>query len=63
MDDLEPRPAPALDLERLSEGDLKERIAALQAEIDACQAELDRKQAHRSAADALFGGADASTRS
>ncbi|MEM7766648.1 MAG: DUF1192 domain-containing protein [Pseudomonadota bacterium] len=67
MDDVEPRAAAApglsVDLERLSEDDLVERIAALQAEIDACTAELDRKRAHRNAADALFGGGNASTMS
>jgi len=59
----EPGPGPAMDLERLSEAELRERIARLQAEIGACEAELERKQAHRTAADALFGGPDASTRS
>jgi len=61
MDDLEPRPPAPLDLERLSEDDLIQRIADLKAEIAACEAELTRKQSHRSAADALFGGGDASS--
>ncbi|MEM0987036.1 MAG: DUF1192 domain-containing protein [Pseudomonadota bacterium] len=63
MEDFEPRPAPALDLERMSEDDLQERITALKAEIALCEAELVRKQSHRTAADALFGGGNASTMS
>lgn len=43
-------------LDRLSEDELVERIATLEAEIVACKAELERKKAHRSAADQLFGG-------
>ncbi|MEL6387824.1 MAG: DUF1192 domain-containing protein [Pseudomonadota bacterium] len=61
MDEFEPGTAPVLDLERLSEDELRERIATLSAEIAACEAELKRKQDHKSAADALFGGANAST--
>ncbi|MEM6411039.1 MAG: DUF1192 domain-containing protein [Pseudomonadota bacterium] len=43
------------DLELLSEDELTERIATLEAEIEACKAELAKKQAHKSAASALFG--------
>lgn len=54
----EPVPEKKLDLERLSEKELQERIEALKAEIAACEAELHKKQSHKSAADALFGGGD-----
>ncbi len=54
----EPVPEKKLDLERLSEKELQERIEALKAEIAACEAELNKKQSHKSAADALFGGGD-----
>ena len=60
MDDTEPRAPKPLDLERLSEDELLARIEQLKTEIAACEAELDRKKSHRSAADALFGGSDAS---
>ncbi len=54
----EPLPEKPIDLERLSEGDLEERIVALKAEIAACEAELERKRSHKSAADRLFGSGD-----
>ena len=54
----EPLPEKPIDLERLSEDDLEERIQALKAEIAACEAELERKRSHKSAADKLFGGGD-----
>jgi uncharacterized small protein (DUF1192 family) len=44
------------DLELYSVGELDERIAALQVEIDRVRAQIDRKRAGRAAADALFGG-------
>ena len=50
---LVPKP---LDLERLSEDELQDRIQQLKQEIAACEAELARKQTHKSAADELFGG-------
>ena len=50
---LAPKP---LDLERLSEDELRERIEQLKQDIAACEAELARKQKHKSAADQLFGG-------
>jgi uncharacterized small protein (DUF1192 family) len=57
MDDLEPiRSTPAQALDEMSVEDLKDRISALEAEIDACRLEIARKEAHRSAADELFGG-------
>ena len=54
----EPRPAPVLDLERLSVEELEARIVELKQQIQDCQSELERKQTHKSAADALFGGSD-----
>ena len=48
-----PRPA-KLDLERLSVEELKQRIAALKADIAACEAEIEKKQKHKSAADDIF---------
>ncbi|MEM9670156.1 MAG: DUF1192 domain-containing protein [Pseudomonadota bacterium] len=58
MNDDEPevRSPAKFDLELLSEDELTERIASLEAEIEACKAELEKKQAHKSAASALFGG-------
>ena len=49
----QPRP-----LDRLSVDELQQRISDLKDEIAACEAELEKKQAHKSAADALFGGSD-----
>jgi len=42
------------DLELFSVGDLEERIALLEGEIDRCRAQIARKAAGREAADALF---------
>ena len=44
------------DLELFGVGELEERIAVLQGEIDRVRAQIDRKRAGRAAADALFGG-------
>ena len=62
FEDLEPRPArgaPLIaltreDLDGYSVEDLKERIAALEAEIARSQAAIDGKSSQRNAADALF---------
>jgi len=62
FEDLEPRPArgaPLIaltreDLDGYSVEDLKERIAALEAEISRSQAAIDGKSSQRNAADALF---------
>ena len=48
-----PRPA-KLDLEQMSVQELKQRIAALKADIAACEAEIDKKESHKSAADDIF---------
>lgn len=42
------------DLDPYAVEELRERIDALEAEIDRTRAALDKKQAKRSAADALF---------
>jgi uncharacterized small protein (DUF1192 family) len=42
------------DLELYAVEELKERIAALQAEIERAKAQMDRKLSGRAAADALF---------
>jgi uncharacterized small protein (DUF1192 family) len=44
------------DLDLYGVAELRERIDALQAEIDRVQRRLDAKQSGRAAADALFGG-------
>ncbi len=62
FEDLEPRPArgaPLIaltreDLDGYSVEDLKERIAALEAEIARAKAAIDGKSSQRSAADAMF---------
>ncbi|RYG18554.1 MAG: DUF1192 domain-containing protein [Caulobacteraceae bacterium] len=62
FEDLEPRPArgaPLIaltreDLDGYSVEDLKERIAALEAEVARSQAAIDGKSSQRNAADALF---------
>lgn len=62
FEDLEPRPArgtPLIaltreDLDGYSVEDLKERIAALEAEIERSKAVIDGKSSQRNAADALF---------
>ena len=62
FEDLEPRPArgaPLIaltreDLDGYSVEDLKERIAALEAEIARSQTAIDGKSSQRNAADALF---------
>jgi uncharacterized small protein (DUF1192 family) len=42
------------DLDLFAVDELKERIAALQAEIDRTKSQMDRKLSGRAAADALF---------
>jgi uncharacterized small protein (DUF1192 family) len=42
------------DLEPYAVDELKERITALQAEIERTHAQMERKQSGRAAADALF---------
>jgi uncharacterized small protein (DUF1192 family) len=42
------------DLDPLSQGELAERIAALEAEIERTRAHRDRAERHRSQADELF---------
>lgn len=58
LDDLVPKkPAGAMlgeSLSAFSVGELKDRIGALEAEIERVKQELDRKQAHEKAAAALF---------
>lgn len=62
LEDLEPRPARGAplaalsreDLDAYSVVDLKERIAALEAEIDRSRKAIDGKSSQRNAADALF---------
>lgn len=54
MFDDEPAKPKALDLERLSVNELKERVETLKAEIEACEAEIRKKQDHSSAADDIF---------
>jgi uncharacterized small protein (DUF1192 family) len=44
------------DLELFSVGDLQDRIAALEMEINRARLHMDKKKAGRAAADALFGG-------
>ncbi len=53
-DEFLPRPKPARKLEELSAEEIRERIEALEAEIEACKAMLKRKGSDREAADALF---------
>ena len=56
-DELEP-PRPSLkpvDLQPMSVGELKDYIAALEAEIARADAMIAKKNAHRSGIDALFG--------
>lgn len=61
MDEIEPDgPDPLLkrlgreDIDALSVGDLRQRIAALKAEIDRCEAAMDDRGSTRDAAEALF---------
>lgn len=61
-EDNEPRPARGAsliavtreDLDVYSVGDLQERIATLEAEVQRCQAAIKGKSSQRNAADALF---------
>lgn len=58
-DDERPRPARhtltlGAPLDTASIGDMKDYIAALEAEIARVRAELDRRSDHRAAAEALF---------
>jgi uncharacterized small protein (DUF1192 family) len=55
-DDLEPQPKPKAgpDLETLSIGELKEHIAALEAEIAHIKAMIAAKEAQRGSAEQLF---------
>lgn len=46
------------DLSVQSIGELEERIAALQAEIERARTAISSKKAHTSAADALFKGSE-----
>ncbi len=46
------------DLELFGVAELKERIEALQSEIERARAQIDRKQAGRAAADAFFSSKD-----
>lgn len=57
-DEFEPlkKTAKPRDLGPLSVEDLKDYIAALDAEIARAEAEIAKKKAHRGAIDALFGG-------
>ncbi len=59
-DDVRPKPRAVItvgeDLSTHSLSELKERIAALEAEIERVRAELTAKAARASAADALFKG-------
>lgn len=62
FEDLEPRPARGAplaaltreDLDSYSVEDLKQRIAALRAEIDRSTAAIEGKSSQRNAADAMF---------
>ena len=57
-DDLKPTPPKSAsigeNLETLSVGELEQRIAALESEIERVRAELEKKRAHENAAAALF---------
>ena len=53
-DEFLPRPKPGRKLEELSVEEIRDRIAALEAEIEACKSMLQRKSSDRAAADALF---------
>jgi uncharacterized small protein (DUF1192 family) len=53
-DEFLPKPKPARKLEELSVEEIRERIGALEAEIEACKVMLQRKGSDRAAADALF---------
>jgi uncharacterized small protein (DUF1192 family) len=53
-DDLAPKPKGARKLEELGVEELRERISALEIEIEACKSMLKQKSSGRAAADALF---------
>jgi uncharacterized small protein (DUF1192 family) len=55
-EDLEPqhKPVPPKDLEPLSLEELRDYIAAMQAEIARAQAMIDAKSDHRSTAESVF---------
>ena len=60
LDDFQPRPGDPLtelvrqDLDKLSVGELRERMTALEGEIARCRQKLERAVNHRASADALF---------
>ena len=56
-DELEP-PRPALkplDMQQMSIGELREYIAALEAEIERAMAMIAKKEAHKSGVESIFG--------
>ena len=57
-DDLEPqrKTLKPLDLQQMSVGELKDYIAALEAEIARAEDMIAKKESHKSGVDALFGG-------
>jgi uncharacterized small protein (DUF1192 family) len=53
-DDLAPKPKLGRKLEELGVEELRERISALEVEIEACKNMLNQKSSGRQAAEALF---------